>query len=130
MHRSTLFCLSFFAIFSVSAVAHEPAVNPLLQIELGDLANQEGLMVEVNLPPGEDGVPHRHNAHTFVYVLSGTVNMQVKGGELKTLNAGDTFYETPQDIHTVGSNVSKTLPAKLLVFFVKKQGEPATVLVE
>jgi quercetin dioxygenase-like cupin family protein len=65
-----------------------------------------------------------------VYVLSGSVNMQVKGGELKTLLAGETFYETPEDIHTVDSNASGTAPAKLLVFFVKKLGEPTKVAVE
>lgn len=87
-------------------------------------------MVVVDLPPGEKGSRHRHDAHTFVYVLDGTVEMQVDGGEKQTLTAGQTFYETPDDVHAVSANASDTKPAKLLVFFVKKQGAPATVPVQ
>ncbi|MBM4202836.1 MAG: cupin domain-containing protein [Gammaproteobacteria bacterium] len=140
------FFLSLFpGLFAVFCHAHEgdslqrpaggsnaPAtvVTPLLNKPLGELTNQEALMVVVDLPPGEKGSRHRHDAHTFVYVLDGTVEMQVDGGEKQTLTAGQTFYETPDDVHAVSANASDTKPAKLLVFFVKKQGAPATVPVQ
>jgi quercetin dioxygenase-like cupin family protein len=125
--RYTTLLIVCTCLLSPFAMAHETTVNPLLQIDLGDLQKQEGLMVEVALAPGDPGVPHRHNAHTFVYVLEGSVVMQVKGGEEKTLTTGQTFYETPDDVHVVGRNASNTEPARILVFFVKKQGAPATV---
>ena len=70
---------------------------------------------------------HRHNAHVFVYVLEGTVVMQLKGGGEETLGPGQTFYESPEDVHAVSRNASKTKPAKFVVFFVKQTGAPPTV---
>ena len=84
-------------------------------------------MVVVEYPPGGSSAEHRHNAHTFVYVLEGSVVMQVKGGTQVTLGPGQTFYESPEDIHSVSRNASSTKPAKFLVFFVKSKGAPATV---
>ena len=83
-------------------------------------------MVTVEYAPGESSAEHRHNAQTFVYVLEGSVVMQVKGGEEVTLGPGETFYESPDDIHTVSKNASSTMPAKFLVCFVKQKGAPAT----
>jgi hypothetical protein len=83
-------------------------------------------MVTVEYAPGGSSAEHRHNAHTFVYVLEGTVVMQVKGGREVTLGPGQTFYESPEDVHTVSKNASDTKPAKFLVFFVKEKGAPPT----
>jgi len=102
-------------------------VTSLMTKPLAGIAGQEGAMITVELPPGADSPPHRHNANTFVYVLEGTVVMQVQGGEQVTLRAGQTFYESPTDIHTVARNASATSPAKLLVVFVKPIGAPITV---
>ncbi|MEM7417744.1 MAG: cupin domain-containing protein [Gemmatimonadota bacterium] len=88
--------------------------------------DQEILVVEVDLPPGRVSRPHRHNAHTFVYVLEGTVRMQVEGGELMTLSAGEMFYESPSDVHTVSENASDTEPARILVHFIKTVGAPVS----
>ena len=107
--------------------AQESRVTPLFQTDLNDLPDLEGLMVVVDFPPGVSGTKHRHNAHTFVYVLEGSVVMQVEGGARAVLSAGQTFYETPDDIHTVGMNASATEPAKILVVFVKKRGAPVTI---
>ena len=109
------------------ALAQEQIVTPLFQTSLDDLQGREGLMVTVDFPPGVAGAKHRHNAHTFVYVLEGSVYMQVEGGERRLLQVGETFYETPADIHTVGMNASDTESAKILVFFVKQQGEPVSI---
>ena len=114
-------------ISGTSAFAQNKSGSLLLQKNFNDLPGREGVMLTVEYPPGASSPKHRHNAHTFVYVLEGTLIMQVEGGERMTLKPGDTFYETPEDIHTVSMNASKTEPAKALVFFVKRQGEPMTV---
>jgi quercetin dioxygenase-like cupin family protein len=95
--------------------------------ELVGIPGKEGLMVTVEYPPGGSSAEHRHNAHTFVYVLEGSVVMQIKGGKEVTLGPGQTFYESPEDVHTVSRNASNTQPAKFIVFFVKEKGAPATV---
>ena len=117
---------------SCAALASErtaPAtkVAPLLTKSLAGIDGQEATMITVELAPGADSPPHRHNANTFVYVLEGSVVMQVRGGEEQTLIAGQTFYESPTDVHTVSRNPSKTESAKLLVLMVKPIGAPITV---
>jgi quercetin dioxygenase-like cupin family protein len=99
-------------------------VTSLMQKALPDYPGKEGVVARIEFPPGHVDGAHRHDAHVFVYVLEGTVEMQVEGGKAVMLNAGDTFYENPQDVHPVGRNVSKTKPAQLLVFFVKNQNAP------
>lgn len=108
-------------------MAQEAAVTPLMTKELADLPGKEALMITVQYAPGQASSVHRHNAHTFVYVLEGSVVMQVKGGEPVTLTPGQTFYEGPDDIHVVSRNASTTKPAKFLVLFVKNKGAPVTV---
>lgn len=102
------------------------AQEALFQTDLPDIEGWEKVVLEVTLPPGSDSQAHRHNAHTFVYVLEGNVEMQVEGGELQRLGPGGTFYENPDDIHTVSRNASDTEPAKILVVFIKMKGAPIT----
>jgi quercetin dioxygenase-like cupin family protein len=111
---------------TVCAAAQDAKVTPLMAKDLTGIAGREATMVTVEYPPGGSSAEHRHNAHTFVYVLEGSVVMQVKGGKEVTLGPGQTFYESPEDIHTVSRNASTTKPAKFLVFFVKQKGAPAT----
>ena len=106
--------------------AEDAQVTPLMSKDLPEYPGKEGLMITVVYPPGASDPIHRHNAHAFVYVLEGTVVMQVKGGKEVTLGPGQTFYESPDDIHSVSRNASTTKPAKFLVFFVKQKGAPAT----
>src|SRR5262245_37433453 len=116
------------AILTTGAlVAHEPKVTQVLSKDLPDIPGKEGLMLTVEYPPGGSDPVHRHNADAFVYVLEGSVVMQVKGGKEVTLTPGQTFYEGPDDIHVVGRNASQTKPAKFLVFLVKDKGAPALV---
>ena len=110
-----------------TALAEEAKVTPLLSKELKESPGKEGLMLVVEYPPGNSDPIHRHNAHGFIYVLEGSVVMQVRGGKQVTLTAGQTFYEGPNDVHVVGRNASETKPAKLLVFFVKDKGAPVLV---
>ena len=105
--------------------AHGDAkVKELTRKALPDLPGKEGLVLLVEFGPGHVDPPHRHDAHVFVYLLEGSVEMQVAGGKPVILKPGDTFYENPKDVHPVGRNLSKTQPAKLLVFFVKNEKTP------
>ncbi len=106
----------------LSDAAQEPVVTPLLLKELPDISGKEALMITVNYPPGGADPIHRHDAHAFVYVLEGSIVMQVRGGKEVTLTPGQTFYEGPNDVHTVGRNASSTKPAKFLVVLVKNKG--------
>jgi quercetin dioxygenase-like cupin family protein len=115
--------LTFFAFAGL--LAAQP--TPLLTRDLPELAGEEATMLTIAFAPGATGNVHRHNAHVFVYVLEGSIVMQVKGGKEVTLGAGETFYENPNDIHTVGRNASQTKPAKFLVFMVKDKGAPLSV---
>ena len=112
---------------ATAAAAQDAKVTPLMTQELTGMAGKEGTMLTVEYAPGASSAEHRHNAYTFVYVLEGAVVMQVKGGKEVTLGPGQTFYESPEDVHTVSRNASATKPAKFLVFFVKQTGAPITV---
>jgi quercetin dioxygenase-like cupin family protein len=98
---------------------------PLLAKDLTGVPNKEGTMFTVQYVPGGSSLPHRHDAHVFVYVLEGSVTMQVDGQSPVTLTPGQTFYENPGDVHRVSANASKTEPAKILVFMVKDKDKPA-----
>lgn len=115
---------------AATAEAQEAKVTPLVTHALAGIEGKEGTMVVVEYPPGGSDAEHRHNAHAFVYVLEGAVVMQVKGGKEVTLGPGQTFHESPEDVHTVSRNASTTKPAKFLVFFVKQKGAPLTVPVK
>lgn len=112
--------------FSASTLAQGAAVNALFQTDVVDVSNQEIVVLEVTYPPGNESSSHRHNAHTVVYVLEGTVRMAIEGGETQTLGPGEVFYESPADIHSVSMNASDTEPAKILVFFLKEKGAAST----
>jgi len=105
----------------------EAKVTPLFSKDLPELPGKEGLMITVEYPPGSTDPIHRHNAHGFIYVLEGSIVMQVRGGKEVTLTPGQTFYEGPDDVHVVGRNASQTKPAKFVVFFVKDKGAPIVV---
>src|SRR5262245_37175640 len=108
-------------------VAPEPKVTQVLSKDLTDIPGNEGLMITVEYPPRGSDPIHRHNAHAFVYVLEGSVVMQLQGGKETILTPGQSFYEGPDDVHVVGRNASQTKPAKLLVFLVKDKGAPVLV---
>ena len=114
-------------LMSGTLLAQEAKVTDLMSKDLPNFPGKEGLMITVDYPPGSVDPIHRHNANAFVYVLEGTIVMQVRGGKEVTLTPGQTFYEGPDDVHVVGRNASKTKPAKFVVFFVKDKGAPVLV---
>jgi quercetin dioxygenase-like cupin family protein len=101
-----------------------PEVKTLMTKPLPDYPGKEAVMIEVTYPPGGADPVHRHDAYAFVYVLEGTVEMGLRGGQNITLKPGQTFYEGPKDIHTVGRNPSATEPAKFTAVLIKNTGEP------
>ena len=116
------------AFRSANVQAGKPTT--LMTKDLPDVPGKEGMIETVDFAPGEVSQPHRHNADLFVYVLEGTIITQVKGASPLTVRAGEVFYESPADIHSVSRNASKTQPAKLLVFYVKTKGAPQTVFLK
>jgi quercetin dioxygenase-like cupin family protein len=117
--------LPFSAAFAQTAP--QPIVAPVMQKDLTDLPGREMLMLSVEYPPGTVEHIHRHDAYAFVYVLEGSIVEGVRGGKEVTLTPGQTFYEGPDDVHTVGRNASATKPAKFIVVLVKKKGVDAVL---
>ena len=126
----TLFLSVGLSLIAGTVMAQEPKVASLMSKDLPENPGKELLMITVEHAPGGSSPVHRHNAHAMVYVLEGSVVMQVKGGKEVTLTPGQTFYEGPNDIHIVDRNASKTQPAKFLVFLIKDKGAPALVPVK
>ena len=108
-------------------LAQQAKVTQLLSKDLTSLPGKQALMVTVEYPPGSSDPIHRHNAHAFIYVLEGSIIMQVRGGKETTLTPGQTFYEGPNDVHIVGRNASQTKPANFVLSFVKDKGAPTLV---
>ncbi len=124
--------ISAFTFVATAALAQTPLPTSKVVTTqpLAGVPGKEVVMAEVTMAPGAGSLPHRHDANTFVYVLEGRVEMQVAGGALKALGPGEVFYESPTDVHSVSRNASSTLPAKVLVVFVKAAGAPTTTQVK
>jgi quercetin dioxygenase-like cupin family protein len=124
---TTKLILMLVLLMSVPMESKEAKVTELFSKDLTEFPGKEAMMITVEYPPGSSDPIHRHNAHAFVYVLEGSIVMQVRGGKEVTLTPGQTFYEGPSDVHVVGRNASQTKPAKFVVFLVKDKGAPVFV---
>jgi len=122
-----LVAIVLLCLMTGTVMAQQPKVTSLMSKDLADNPAREVLMITVEHAPGGSSAIHRHNAHAFVYVLEGSVVMQLKGGQEVTLTPGQTFYEGPDDVHLVDRNASTTQPAKFLAFLIKNKGAPALV---
>ncbi len=125
-----LLALILLGLLTGTAMAQQPKVTSLMSKDLPENPGKEMLMITVEHAPGGSSPSHRHNAHAIVYVLEGSVVMQLKGGKEVTLTAGQTFYEGPNDVHVVDRNASSTKPAKFLVVLIKDKGAAALVPAE
>jgi quercetin dioxygenase-like cupin family protein len=125
-----LVALVLLCLMTGTAMAQEPKVTSLMSKDLTENPGKEVLMITVEHAPGGSNAIHRHNAQAFLYVLEGSVVMQLKGGQQVTLTPGQTFYEGPDDVHVVDRNASSTQPAKFLVVLIKDKGAPAVVPAE
>ena len=128
--KTKMVALVLLCLMAGAAMAEEPKVTPLMTKDLPEYPGKEVLMITVEHAPGGSSAIHRHNAHAFVYVLEGSVIMQLKNGEQVTLTPGQPFYEGPDDVHLVDRNASSTEPAKFLVVLIKNKGASALVPVE
>jgi quercetin dioxygenase-like cupin family protein len=134
MHRSNFKGLAALCLVVVLAGVSQSApagtdpadaiVVQLLTERLADIAGKELEVITVEYPPGGGSLPHRHDAYVIVYVLEGSVQMRIRGRELVTLHAGQTFLERPEDVHEVSRNASATAPAKFLVVALKASDKP------
>jgi quercetin dioxygenase-like cupin family protein len=125
-----LFLVCSLLLVSSPVIAQEAKVTSLMSKPVPDNPGKELLMISVEYPPGASDPVHRHDAQALLYVLEGSVIMGVNGEKPVTLTAGQTFYEGPKDVHTVGRNASKTMPAKFLVFFLKDKDAPVLIPVK
>jgi len=119
--------LALGVVTTAAAGPTDAIVHPRITKVLPDVPGKEVMMLEVEYPPGGVDPVHRHHAHGFIYVLEGEIVMGVKGGKAVTLRPGDTFYEGPGDVHTIGRNASTTKPARFLAVLVKNAGAAALV---
>ncbi|RCS21890.1 cupin domain-containing protein [Phyllobacterium salinisoli] len=119
-------------LFGTLPVAAEDTavVTPLMKKDLSNYPGKEGLMISVEYGPGGSSPIHKHDAYSFVYVLEGSIVMQVKGEKEVTLSPGETFYESPSDIHLVSRNASAVKPAKFIVVLLKNKDAPVVMPVE
>jgi quercetin dioxygenase-like cupin family protein len=129
MKRTTI-SLLLLSLMTSAVTAQGPDVMTVMSKDLTDIPGKEVLMITVEYPPGGSDPVHQHDAHGFIYVLEGSVVMQVKGGKEVTLTPGQSFYEGPEDVHVVGRNAGTTRPAKFLVVLVKGKGAPILVPVK
>lgn len=102
----------------------EATVRSLMSMDLAGDPARELSLIAIEYPPGSVDPVHTHHAQALVYVLEGSIVMQVRGGTPVTLAPGQTFYEGPDDVHVVGRNASPTERARFLVFLVKDKGAP------
>ena len=113
--------------FGLAHAGDGKVVTPLMLKDLPDIPGKEALVITVDFAPGAEDPVHRHDAHAFVYVLEGSIVMQLKGDQAVTLTPGQVFYEGPTDVHIVGRNASTTRPAKIMVVLVKNKGVDAVL---
>ena len=130
MLREKIIVVVLLSLITGTLMAQEAKVTSLMSKDLKDFPGKEGLLITVEYPPGATDPVHRHNAHAFLYVLEGSIVMQLKGGKEVTLTPGQTFYEGPDDVHIVGRSADKTKPAKFVVFLIKDKGAPVLVPVK
>jgi quercetin dioxygenase-like cupin family protein len=118
------------ALGATPVMAEEAKVTPLMSKDIAGFPGKELVFIAVEYPPGHQDPIHRHNAQSFVYVVQGSVIMQVRGGQRVTLRPGQTFYEGPEDVHVIGRNASRTKPARILVYLIKNKDTPVLVPAE
>ena len=115
------------AAATANAQADDVTVTPRFTHALPNLPGQALTAVEVEIAPGATPAPHHHAGSVYVYVLSGTVRLGLKGEAPRLYHAGESFFEPPGATHAVSDNPSKTKPARLLAVFVAPTGATLTM---
>jgi quercetin dioxygenase-like cupin family protein len=89
-----------------------------------DIAGGQGLeaiLVLRDVPPGGASGKHTQSISEVVYILEGSVTLEVEGIPAKTLKTGEAFTTAAGEVHNV-KNASTTAPAKALAFYIAKKG--------
>jgi quercetin dioxygenase-like cupin family protein len=123
MNSTTALVLSMSLVGGTLAVG-DGTVRTLMSQDLAGVPGREISMITVEYPPGASTPVHTHDAQALVYVLEGSIVMQVRGRPPVTLAPGQTWSEGPDDVHVVSRNASNSAPAKYLVFMVRDKGAP------
>ena len=90
------------------------------------LKNWSVTALEISFAPGESSAAHRHPGITIVYVLEGEIRSKVGETPEKIYTPGQMFIETPNQLHAVSGNASKTNPAKFLAILLAEEGKQLT----
>ena len=143
MPKPILFATFFSSLIAVlslasaqekSAAATEmPVVKPLSAVDIFEKVDGKHMRsstVEVTLGPGVASMPHRHPGAVFGYVLEGEFEFKVKGKEMQTLKAGETFYEPTMILHEVGRNPSDKNQTRVLAVIVHPRDAKQLVIPE
>jgi quercetin dioxygenase-like cupin family protein len=117
--------------------SHEPATRtrtvisqPLPKLDGDNLRVQT---VQVHYGPGESSQSHSHPCPVIVYVIEGSVRMQVQDpkdtqpGPIKIYRSGESFYEAPNGRHLISANASDTEAATFLATFICDHTTPLSV---
>ncbi len=136
MNRKILALFAVVAVFSFvgaqGAAAHEvkkTAITKLLNTPLDGIAGQEANVVLFEVAPGWKIANHFHPGHIIVYMLQGSIKIEVEGKPPRVIGPGDVLYEHP-DRNMVANNISSTKGARFLVIGVGDIGKPLTVMVK
>jgi glucose/arabinose dehydrogenase/quercetin dioxygenase-like cupin family protein len=119
-------------VYRIAATGRPPAGADAREVLARALPALDGTrlkaqLVEVQYAPGGWSASHRHPCPVVGYVLEGAVRMQLAGKEARVYRAGESFYETPGDVHAVSENASPTAPARFLAFFTCDRDGPRSI---
>lgn len=126
--RMTAACATICTLFGAALVPAlaETTATPVLKTMVEGLPDTEANIVVFDVDPGWKTDHHTHPGHVFVYVLEGTLHLEVEGKEPVEYAAGEAFYELP-NVSMTGANLSTSERAKLIVFQFGEAGQPIMV---
>src|SRR5262245_31414359 len=103
--------------------AEEKEGTIITRTDLVSAKGMEGVLVLRELPPGAESGKHTQSEDEIVYILDGSVTVEVQGKAPVTLKAGEAFHTAAGQVHNV-KNASATAPGKALAFYIVKKGTP------
>ncbi len=113
-----------------SAGQESPKLEVLLGQELPDMEERDMTLIYLEYPPGTGTDAHRHPAHTVVYVISGQVESSLDDSEPVIYGAGESWYESPMQLHATFRNPSDSETFKGIAVMVRDTSKPITIMEE
>jgi quercetin dioxygenase-like cupin family protein len=123
IRRLVLFVLSLAGASAVFAAEPTPGFSRKILIEQ-DLttAGKRGAIALIEFAPGAAAPKHTHPGEELIYVIEGTVRIEMEGQPARDLKTGDTFIIPPAIPHT-GRNIG-SVPAKIVSSYFLTKGQP------